>query len=167
MFYLKFKIVSFLFLPKQKNLIVVKLQVMIMFFINCFLKLQICFQAIIPIYIYNRKMLVEHKYSTLGTTWNKLNVWQMFYCNKFNTVGYKTKCRVRVPCWETDPKMLLTIVPSAGWYGSVGSVPACEPKSHWFNSHSRAHAWVMGQVPSRGRVRGNHRFMFLSLPSLL
>ena len=28
----------------------------------------------------------------------------------------------------------------------------------------RAHAWVAGQVPSRGRVRGNHTLMFLSLP---
>ena len=27
----------------------------------------------------------------------------------------------------------------------------------------RAHAWVVGQVPSRGRVRGNHTLMFLSL----
>ena len=35
----------------------------------------------------------------------------------------------------------------------------------------RAHAWVVGQVPSRGRVRGNHTLMFLfplppSLPLL-
>ena len=33
----------------------------------------------------------------------------------------------------------------------------------------RAHAWVVGQVPSRGHVRGNHTLMFsylLSLPSL-
>ena len=27
----------------------------------------------------------------------------------------------------------------------------------------RAQAWVVGQVPSRGRVRGNHTLMFLSL----
>ena len=27
----------------------------------------------------------------------------------------------------------------------------------------RAHAWVMGQVSSRGRLRGNHTLMFLSL----
>ena len=26
----------------------------------------------------------------------------------------------------------------------------------------RAHAWVVVQVPSRGRTRGNHRLMFLS-----
>ena len=35
----------------------------------------------------------------------------------------------------------------------------------------RAHAWVVGLVPSKGRVRGNHTLMFLSvflppLPSL-
>ena len=28
-----------------------------------------------------------------------------------------------------------------------------------------AHAWVAGQVPSRGRARSNHTLMFLSLPS--
>ena len=27
----------------------------------------------------------------------------------------------------------------------------------------RAHAWVVGQDPSRGRTRGNHTLMFLSL----
>ena len=27
----------------------------------------------------------------------------------------------------------------------------------------REHAWVAGQVPSRGSVRGNHTLMFLSL----
>ena len=27
----------------------------------------------------------------------------------------------------------------------------------------RAHAWVAGQVPSRGRMRSNHTLMFLSL----
>ena len=26
-------------------------------------------------------------------------------------------------------------------------------KGHWLDSQSRAHAWVEGQVPSRGRVR--------------
>ena len=35
----------------------------------------------------------------------------------------------------------------------------------------RAYAWVAGQVPSRGRSRGNHTLVFLSLsfslPSLL
>ena len=31
----------------------------------------------------------------------------------------------------------------------------------------RAHAWVVGQVPSRGYMRGNHTLMFLSLSSSL
>ena len=31
----------------------------------------------------------------------------------------------------------------------------------------RAHAWVAGQVPSRGHLRGNHTLMFLSLSFLL
>ena len=40
-----------------------------------------------------------------------------------------------------------------------------EPKGHQLDSQSRAPAWVEGQVPSRGRARGNHTLMFLS-PSL-
>ena len=46
---------------------------------------------------------------------------------------------------------------------------ACKPKSHWFNSQSRAHAWVTDQVPIAGHSRGNHTLMFLSLsvPSAL
>ena len=31
----------------------------------------------------------------------------------------------------------------------------------------RAHAWVAGQVPSKGCVRGNHTLMFLSLSFFL
>ena len=35
---------------------------------------------------------------------------------------------------------------------------------HWSeNQRVRAHAWVAGQVPSGGCVRGNHTLMFLSL----
>ena len=30
-----------------------------------------------------------------------------------------------------------------------------------------AHTWVVGQVPSRGHVRGNYTLMFFSLPSPL
>ena len=30
---------------------------------------------------------------------------------------------------------------------------------------ARAHAWIEGQVPSRGRTRGNYTLMFLSSPS--
>ena len=41
--------------------------------------------------------------------------------------------------------------------------PACDPKGYWFDSQSRAQAWVAGQVPSRGCERANHTFMFLSL----
>ena len=31
----------------------------------------------------------------------------------------------------------------------------------------RAHAWVVGQVPSTGRMRGNHTLIFLSLSLFL
>ena len=54
-----------------------------------------------------------------------------------------------------------------GWCGSVDWVPACKPKGWWFDSQSRAHAWVAGQAPSRGCMKGNYTVMFLSLsPSL-
>ena len=54
-----------------------------------------------------------------------------------------------------------------GCYGSVDWVPACEPKGWLIGFTVRAQAWVAGQVPSRGRTRGNHTLMFLSLsPSL-
>ena len=52
---------------------------------------------------------------------------------------------------------------SSGWCGSVDWAPACESKGHQFDSQSRAHDCVAGQVPSRGRMRGNHTLMFLSL----
>ena len=50
-----------------------------------------------------------------------------------------------------------------GWCGSVDCLLSCEPESCRFDSQSKAHAWVAGQVPSRGCVRGNHALMFLSL----
>ena len=41
---------------------------------------------------------------------------------------------------------------------------ACEPKGCWFDSQSRAHAWVAGQVHHRGgSMRGKHKLMFLCL----
>ena len=40
-------------------------------------------------------------------------------------------------------------------------------KGSWVQFPVMAHTWVAGQVPSRGRVRGNHTSMFLSVfPSL-
>ena len=57
-----------------------------------------------------------------------------------------------------------------GWCSSVDWVPACEPKGRLVPP-VRAHAWVVGQVPSRRHVRGNRALMFLSfsfsLPSHL
>ena len=54
---------------------------------------------------------------------------------------------------------------SPGWCGSVDWVLACEPKGHQFNSQSRAHACVAGQVSRGGHVRGNHILIFPSLSS--
>ena len=39
-------------------------------------------------------------------------------------------------------------------------------QSHWFDSQS-AHTCVVGQIPSRGHMRGNHTLIFLSLSSSL
>ena len=36
-------------------------------------------------------------------------------------------------------------------------------KGSWVRFPVRAHAWVVGRVPSRGHSRGNHTLMFLSL----
>ena len=57
---------------------------------------------------------------------------------------------------------------SPGWCSSVDWVQTWKAKGHQFDSQSgHIHAWVTGQVPSRGRARGNHTLMFLSLsPSL-
>ena len=45
-----------------------------------------------------------------------------------------------------------------------GLSTGCKPKHHRFHSQSRhIHAWVVGQVPSRGHARGNHTLLFLSL----
>ena len=49
----------------------------------------------------------------------------------------------------------------------------CQPENQRVSGSIpvRSYAWVAGQVPSRGRARGNHTLMFLSLsfslPSLL
>ena len=43
-----------------------------------------------------------------------------------------------------------------------GWVLACESSGRYFDSQSRAHAWVAGQVPGGGNVRSNHTLLFLS-----
>ena len=56
---------------------------------------------------------------------------------------------------------------SPGWYGSVLSADLGTKGS--LVSQVRAHAWVVGQVPSRGCLRSNHTLIFLfplPLPSL-
>ena len=47
-----------------------------------------------------------------------------------------------------------------GWCDSVDR--AWRTKGSLVRFPVRAHAWVAGQVPSRGQVRGNHTLMFLS-----
>ena len=67
--------------------------------------------------------------------------------------------------------LLRKLYESPSWCDSVDWVLTWESKGHWFDSQSRAHAWVEGQVPRRECVGGNHTLMLLSLsfsfPSLL
>ena len=60
--------------------------------------------------------------------------------------------------------LLLKTSNSFGWCGSVDWAPAWEPKEGSLVQFSvRADARVVGQVLSRGPVRGNHTLMFLFL----
>ena len=59
---------------------------------------------------------------------------------------------------ETFGKHLVCQAGVAQW---TERQPANHRIAGWFPG--RAHAWVEGQVPSRGQVRGNHTLMFLSL----
>ena len=72
---------------------------------------------------------------------------------------------------EVVPNNVSKSTHTPGWCGSVDWVLTCKPEGPRFDSQFRAHAWVAGQVPSRGPMRGNHTLTFLclsfSLPSFL
>ena len=53
----------------------------------------------------------------------------------------------------------LALVGVAQWIESAG----LQTKGSPVRFPVRTHAWVVGQVPSRGRARGNHTLTFLSL----
>ena len=54
-----------------------------------------------------------------------------------------------------------------GWCGSVGwNIVPCSKRLQ-VRFPVRAHAWVVGQVPTCGHVRGNHTLTFLSPSSCL
>ena len=56
----------------------------------------------------------------------------------------------------------------APWLVWLSGLSAClQTKGSPVGSPVRAHAWVAGQVPCRGRVGGNHTLTFLSLSSSL
>ena len=56
-----------------------------------------------------------------------------------------------------------TKVPCPGWCGSVDRGHACEPKGRPSRFPLRAHVWVVGQVPSRGRARHNGSMYLLHM----
>ena len=55
---------------------------------------------------------------------------------------------------------------SPGWCGSVDWAPDCTLKGHGFDSWSRAHAWVAGQVPRRSAREATTHWCFSLSPSL-
>ena len=79
------------------------------------------------------------------------------------SVGFNSMISISFLSWITVLRLRVRMVLIPGRCGSGDWAPACEPKGRrvWFPV--RAHAWVVGQVPSRGRVQGNHTLMFLSL----
>ena len=59
------------------------------------------------------------------------------------------------------------LLPWLVWLSGLSA--GLQTEGRWFNSQSRAHAWVAGQVSSGELVGGNYTLMFLSLtfsPSL-
>ena len=68
-------------------------------------------------------------------------------------VGYYCHLLIRNIC----------IVPWLVWLSGLSVSLQSKGSLVWFPV--RAHAWVAGQVPSRGHTRGNHTLMFLSLLS--
>ena len=62
-------------------------------------------------------------------------------------------------------KFFLKNVPHPPWLVWLSGLSAgLQTKGMPVQFPVRTHAWVAGQVPSRGHVRGNHTVMFLSLP---
>ena len=59
-----------------------------------------------------------------------------------------------------------TVKNSPGWCGSVVECRSVNERLP-VRFPVRAHAGVIGQVPTGGGVRGNHILLFLSLPSYL
>ena len=72
-------------------------------------------------------------------------------------VEYGHKIEEKVKAMQSEIKKN-----SPDWCGPVDWVPACKPLVVRFPV--RAHAWVVGQVPSGEYVRDNNTLMFLSLP---
>ena len=90
---------------------------------------------------------------------SKYHIWQLSRTHEENKENstYPTRVFVRIKD-DTKYKKLRTLPGVAQWIErglwTKGS-PVLFPV--------RAHAWVAGQVPSRGYVRSNHTLMFLSL----
>ena len=94
-----------------------------------------------------------------------INYCTMFYMNNCKPTFphlihllTKKKLTHHFLCFSTDKN---DIVP--GWYRSMDWVPACKSKGLPVQFPVREHAWVAGQVSSRGSTRGNHTLMFFSI----
>ena len=90
--------------------------------------------------------------------------WGQYYPDQDHTRTLKKNYR-SISLMNIDVKILSKILANCpGWCGSVDWELAWESKGCQFDSQSRTHAWVVGQVTSRRRMRGNHTLIFPSLP---
>ena len=117
----------------------------------------------------------------VGSAWRR-HAW---YFEELPGVFFKVIVPVFIPISSVSAFPLLHILsntsyclfknyshPSSPWaLWLSGLSTALRTKASPVRFPVRAHAWVVGQVPSRGRARGNHTLVFLSLsvslPSLL
>ena len=97
----------------------------------------------------------------------------------FSSVSYSTEERRNLGPRQCRPLLTTKIFPSPVEFISL--INHESPWLVWLNGLSahlwtkgsrapfpvREHTWVASQVPSRGRARGTHTMMFLSLPSSL
>ena len=91
------------------------------------------------------------------------------YCilDIFNTVGYIFKTNFTCLIFFNAATRTLKIVDVSPAGVAQWLSASLRNKGSRFDSQSRAHAWVVGQVPSEGRSRGNYTLMSLSLSSSL
>ena len=77
------------------------------------------------------------------------------------TRDWKKSTTLRLFFLSQDYQKYLKVPPWLVWLSGLST--SLQTKGSPVRFPVRAHAWVVGQVPSRGRLRGNHTLMLLSL----